>query len=245
MTNFTSKSKVGEIVAEDYRTAGVFKRYGLDFCCGGGKSLEAACRKKGINPDDLLADLKTLADEPEAAHNYSDWSLDVLIDFIINTHHNFVRSKLREIKGYAKKVARVHGKTYPRLNRMRDLFMELDRELISHLEKEEKILFPYIKEMVIKAGKGEKITEKPSFGTAENPVKMMEAEHEKAGSIVTELENISSYFTPPEDACTTFKVYFKNLKAFQKDLHKHVHLENNILFPKALILEKQIQDFPE
>lgn len=231
---------VGNIVADDFRTAGVFKKYGLDFCCGGGRKLTEACEEKGVDMEAVLEDLRNLTVTTNDTQNYSNWSPEFLVDYIINNHHHYVRTKLPEIKTYAKKVASVHGKTYPELNEMLEIFLKLKEEMLSHLQKEETILFPYIKKLSNALGNGESVRPELQFSSAEQAVAMMEDEHEEAGSLMARLEELSNGFTPPEDACTTFRIYFQNLEAFQNDLHKHVHLENNILFPKALMLEQQL-----
>lgn len=236
---------VGEIVTDDYRTAGVFKKYGLDFCCGGKKKLSDACERKGLDVDRLLEEINSLSQKGTEEHNYKDWSPSFLVDYIINNHHHFVRTKLPEIRSYANKVAKVHGKTYPIVNEMLGTFLILKDEMLSHLEAEEKILFPYIKKMEnalnsgSENGKDIKVG-RPNNGTAAQAISMMEDEHDEAGNLMARLEKMSESFTPPEDACTTFRVYFQNLEAFRDDLHKHVHLENNILFPKALEMEKEL-----
>lgn len=231
---------VGDIVADDFRTAGVFKKYGLDFCCGGGRKLTEACEKKGINIDEIVKELDDLNGSGNDMQNYKNWSPEFLVDYIINNHHHYVRTKLPEIKAYAKKVAKVHGNSYPELNEMLEIFFTLKDEMLSHLQKEETILFPYIKKLRKAQTNGEPITPELQLSTAAQAVAMMEDEHEEAGELMFSLEKLSNGFTPPEDACTTFRVYFQNLEAFQNDLHKHVHLENNILFPKALMLEEQL-----
>lgn len=229
---------VGEIVADDYRAAGVFKKYGLDFCCGGGRSLVDACERKGLDAKTLLKEIEEIIQENDNQQNYNNWSPSFLIDYIINNHHHFVRTKLPEIKAYAQKVAKVHGKTYPVLNEMLGTFLVLKDEMLSHLDAEERILFPYVKKLCKAKEKGTKPTKELQSGTAAHAIEMMEGEHEEAGALMASLEEMSNGFNPPEDACTTFRVYFKNLKGFQEDLHKHVHLENNILFPKALEMER-------
>jgi len=238
--NALEEQTVGEIVSQDYRTAGVFKKYGLDFCCGGKKKLSDACDRKGLDMNQLLEEIENLSQQDNNRENYKDWSPSFLVDYIINNHHHFVRTKLPEIKSYAKKVAKVHGKSYPVLEDMLGTFMVLKDEMLSHLDAEEKILFPYIKKMQDSILEGGKIAEGVATGTAAQAIDMMEEEHDEAGKLMERLEVMSEGFTPPEDACTTFRVYFQNLEAFQDDLHKHVHLENNILFPKALELEKQL-----
>lgn len=231
---------IGQIVADDYRTAQVFRSFGLDFCCGGNKSVEEACTKKGIDPAEVQNALQNLGNDETEHHNYNQWELDFLIDYIVNNHHSYVRSKLPEIEFYARKVAKVHGERHPELTTIYELFMKLKLEISSHLGKEEDILFPYVKKLVEAEKSPSPFLESPSFGTAANPVAMMEAEHEEAGRIMEQIQELSNNFSPPGDACTTYRVLFQNLEAFQQDLHKHVHLENNILFPKALALEKRL-----
>lgn len=232
---------VGNIVAEDYRTAAVFKKYGIDFCCGGKKTLSDACTRKGLDINRVLEEIDKLNGQAGTHHRYKEWSPSFLVDFIINNHHHFVRTKLPEIKTYAKKVAKVHGRTYPALEEMLEIFLKLNKEMLSHLDAEERILFPYIKEMEESQRNGKTSSNgKQQSDTAAQAIQMMEEEHDEAGSLMARLEALSNGFTPPEDACATFRVYFENLKAFRDDLHRHVHLENNILFPKALKLEKQL-----
>ena len=240
--NNISDQTIKDIVVDDFRTAQVFKKYGLDFCCGGGRQLSEACEKKGVDMNRLLADIDRLSDRQSGENNFKEWSPSFLIDYIINTHHAFVRSKLPEIKDYAQKVAKVHGKTYPALDDMLGIFLMLKDEMLSHLEAEEQVLFPYIKKMVeLQSGSGDDMMKTGSGGgLGFQTIEQMEAEHQQAGKLMEQLSALSNGFTPPEDACTTFRIYFQNLEAFQDDLHKHVHLENNILFPKALDLEKRI-----
>lgn len=231
---------VGEIVADDYRTAGVFKKYGLDFCCGGGTPLNEACERKNVDLDKLLEELKTVTADTAENHNYKEWSPGFLINYIEEQHHRFVRSKLPEIESYARKVAKVHGDRHEELNNILQEFLILKDKMLSHLEKEEQILFPYIKKLEQWEKNGDRPKQKPSFGTVENPVRMMESEHDEAGEAMAKIQKWSNNFTPPRDACASYRVLFQNLEGFQEDLHKHVHLENNILFPKALELEKRL-----
>jgi len=230
---------IGEIVANDYRTAGIFKQHGLDFCCGGKRSVADACEKKGIDLDELMNELDNLNQYGSAAHNYNSWSPSLLIDYIVERHHQFVRVKTSEIEVYARKVAKVHGSRHVELNDILQEFMTLKGELLEHLEKEEQMLFPYIKALA-EAEKEKTSVDKTQFGSLENPVKMMEDEHDEAGEAMAKIQELSNNFTPPEDACATYRVLFQNLEGFQDDLHKHVHLENNVLFPKALDLEQRL-----
>ncbi|MDZ7689571.1 MAG: iron-sulfur cluster repair di-iron protein [Balneolaceae bacterium] len=238
--NAPKNQTIGQIVSEDYRAAGIFKKFGLDFCCGGKRTVSEACEKKGVDLEELTSELQTLNETESNNQNYNDWSPSFLIDYIINNHHQFVRTKLPEISAYTKKVAKVHGRGRPGLVEIRDIFLALQPELLEHLEKEEQVLFPYIKTMLEYEQQGSKLQKKPDFKTVKNPVRMMEAEHDEAGSAMEKIQELTDNFTPPKDACATYRVLFQNLEAFQNDLHKHVHLENNILFPKALALEKRV-----
>lgn len=241
MNKLENKS-IGAIVSDDFRTAGVFKKFGLDFCCGGKRTLGDACERKGLNVNEVLKEIANIGGETGDQHNYNEWSPSFLVDYIINNHHHYVRTKLPEIKEYANKVAKVHGKTYPVLNDMLEAFMVLKDEMLAHLEAEETILFPHIKKLEEAKKTGMEEAQEIQAETAAQAIQLMEEEHDEAGKLMAKLETMSNGFTPPEDACTTFRVYFKNLAAFQDDLHKHVHLENNILFPKALEMERTFQN---
>lgn len=237
--NTTTEKTIGEMVAEDYRTAQVFRKFGLDFCCGGGKSVEEACHDKGVEFKAVRSALQELGTTEQTGDNYNEWSLDFLVDYIVNNHHKYARNKLPEIGQYANKVAKVHGERHPELVEIYYEFTKMHGEITNHLDKEEELLFPYIKEMV-RAEQNGKSPQKPDYGSAVNPISMMEQEHDDAGEAMAKIRELSSDFTPPEDACTTYRILFENLEAFEKDLHKHVHLENNILFPKAIELEKRL-----
>ncbi|MCP9290135.1 iron-sulfur cluster repair di-iron protein [Gracilimonas sediminicola] len=226
-----SQKTVGQIVAEDYRAAQVFRSYGLDFCCGGKVSLEKACTKKGLDVNKIETDLNALDLDTGENHNYNDWSLDFLVDYIVNNHHSFVRKMLPEIDFYAEKVAKVHGERDPELLDILQNVRLLRSEMLGHLQKEEEELFPQIKELVQEQKKG---------SVKEAIVEALEVEHDKAGDLMAKIEELTQGFNPPENACASYRVLFQNLAGFQKDLHKHVHLENNILFPKALELEQRL-----
>lgn len=229
---------IGQLVAEDFRTAQVFRSFKLDFCCGGDKTVKEACNDKGVDYREVQQALQQLGEPDDGEqHNYNEWALDFLIEYIINNHHKFTRKKLLEIGQYTKKVAGVHGERHPELKQIYYEFTLLHGEMINHLDKEEEILFPFIKQLVEAAEQG-KQPETADFGKAADPITMMELEHDEAGAAMKKIRELSDDFTPPIDACTTYRLLYENLEAFEKDLHKHVHLENNILFPKALELEK-------
>jgi regulator of cell morphogenesis and NO signaling len=232
-TETLATRKIGDIVGENYRAAGVFSRYGIDFCCGGGIQLEKACEKKGLSTDEVVRQLENALQETEAGHhNYSDWYAGFLIDYIINTHHNFVRQKVDEIGAYAVKVADVHGEHYPENIAIANAFAALSKEMLAHLESEEETVFPLIKRLIQKRKENEAFSAQERK-ELEKQLRLMEEEHEGAGTLMAEIRKFSNDYTPPADACRTYQILYQNLEGFEKDLHKHVHLENNILFRKA------------
>lgn len=237
----TTTKTVGETVAADYRTAAVFKQFGIDFCCGGKRNIEQVCEQKGIDPTLLqqaLEQTKTTAGNSEM--NYDAWNLSFLADYIVNKHHVYVQERLPQLVEYADKVARVHGEKFPPNLEVAALVNSLSDELMGHLLKEERILFPYIK--VMEQAKQNGLPKPaPYFGTAAGPVNVMEAEHEVAGEIMKRIREITNDYTLPEEACNTWRVLWSLLSEFEDDLHQHVHLENNILFPKTLQMEEDFR----
>ncbi len=227
------KTTIGEIVSSNYHAAGVFKKAGIDFCCGGGITLEKACAKKGLNPDEIVTILNALLQASvDQNSNYNAWSPDYLINHIIDTHHNFVRDKTSEIISYAGKVARVHGERNPENVAIYQRFLTLSREMLDHLKSEEERLFPLIKQIYQARMSGKPVSE-DDINALRNELDQMEDEHEAAGDLMKEIRALSNDYTPPADACRTYQILYKNLEGFEADLHKHVHLENNILFKKA------------
>ena len=228
---------LAEIVTKNFATASVMHKQGLDFCCGGKIKMLEACEKNKVNSDTLLQDLSLVfADTNNAAENYETWELDALAEHIMNTHHGYVREKIPVIRTFAAKVENAHGKNHPETIEINRLFQAVADELTSHMFKEERILFPFIKQLAEAKKNGGKIA-KLHFGTIANPIHMMELEHVNAGDSLHEINRLSNNYTPPEDACNTFNALYFELQAFENDLHKHIHLENNILFPKAIALE--------
>lgn len=223
-----SDTPIGQIVAEDFRAAEIFRSYGMDFCCGGKKSLKDSCAEKDIDYIHILEELTVLKNTGGSSHHYNEWDIDFLVDFIVRNHHKYIRNKLPDIAFYAEKVARVHGDKHPELNEILKLFRELSDELYHHIEEEEKGVFADIKDMV-RNGKTESV--KSSI------IEALEDEHEKAGALMEEIERLTNQYNLPSDACASYTVLYQSLEAFQNDLHKHIHLENNILFPKALSVE--------
>lgn len=231
---------LGEIASKDLRKAEVFKKYGLDFCCGGKKTVKEACAEKGIDVTKVEQELQTADKNISTARPlpYNDWSLDFLEDYIVNTHHSYVKKTIPDLRVYTSKVASVHGNRHPELLAISQLTDEVCNELSSHLIKEETILFPYIKQLVNSKNNGTPIQNK-NFNTIQNPINMMEHEHEVVGNNLDKMRQLSNNYSLPEDACASYSYLFKTLDEFENDLHIHIHLENNILFPKALALEKK------
>ncbi|MGB1318839.1 MAG: iron-sulfur cluster repair di-iron protein [Flavobacteriales bacterium] len=236
-----AEQTIGEMVADNYRTAPVFKKYGIDFCCKGGRTLEDACASKGIDPQPLIADLEAATKvTDDSAVDYTTWKLDRLANHIEDTHHTYVEAAIEQIKPFLDKVAKVHGDGHPYLIEIRNMFFEAAGNLAQHMKKEELILFPFIKKMQLAKDAGEPMPT-PQFGTVGNPIAMMKTEHEDEGERFEKMSELSDGFNPPEYACNTWRVSYSLLKEFQDDLHKHIHLENNILFPKALEMEASSQ----
>lgn len=235
-----SDFSIGELVSQDWRRAEIFKKYGIDYCCGGKRSVAEACEKKRIDPSLVKAELEHISSKPADNRNdYSRWELDFLADYIINNHHRYVTEAIPFIDELSKKVARVHGDNHQELIEIEQHAQAVINELTQHMPKEEHILFPYIKELV-RAKRDNTSLAPPPFGTIANPIRMMEAEHTTAGDAMEAIEELSNHFTPPVDACMTYRVLFAKLQEFQQDLHQHIHLENNILFPKAIQLEVEL-----
>ncbi|MBW8359887.1 MAG: iron-sulfur cluster repair di-iron protein [Weeksellaceae bacterium] len=233
----TKEKTIGDFVAEDFRTAEVFKKYHIDFCCKGGRTVEEACEKKNVNPEDIYKELDEVANRKAADIDFNSWPLDLLADYVEKTHHRYVEEKSAMLIPYLNKLCKVHGDRHPELFEINELFLGSAQDLAAHMKKEELILFPFIKKMVEAKRTGEGL-ESPGFGTVENPVAMMKEEHEAEGDRFVKISELTNSYQFPEDACGTYQVTFKMLEDFENDLHKHIHLENNILFPKAIAMEK-------
>ncbi len=225
-----SDTTIGEIVANDFRAAALFKEAGIDFCCGGNKSLTKACEESGADAQILAAKIRDLdSDLVPGNQNFKEWELGFLSDYIMNTHHKFVLKNLPELVFYTQKIADVHGEHHPELIEVADLFTKINEELLQHLKNEEEVLFPAIKA----AGTNPSPETK---ATIISEITRMQDEHEFAGGAMDRINVLTHTYRIPEDACNTYRVSLKLLEQFEDDLHIHVHLENNILYPKALKL---------
>ncbi len=226
-----------EIVTRDFRAAAIFERYSLDFCCNGGVTIGQACATRKLDARPVMAALADLDHSPLPPDTrYDHWDADALIEHIVTVHHAYVREAIPVLLAHTAKVARVHGERHPEVVTIAEHFTKVADELGHHMMKEERILFPYINALVAARRDG-RTPAAPHFGTAANPIRMMEAEHASAGDTLYTIRSLSNSYTPPADACTTYQVTYKELRRFEEDLHTHVHLENNILFPQAIALE--------
>ncbi len=228
----TEESIIGELVALDYRTASVFKKQGIDFCCAGNRSIAAACEKKQIDPAFIVKTLEDVVNQnATATTDYNTWPLDLLADYVEKKHHRYVKDKIVEIIPYLTKVTRVHGERHPELEEVLNLFRGCAEELTEHMEKEEQILFPFVRQMATGDFKP------APFGSVQNPIGVMMDEHTNEGERFRRIAELTNDYTPPADGCSTYRVTYALLKEFEDDLQLHIHLENNILFPKAVQME--------
>jgi regulator of cell morphogenesis and NO signaling len=229
-----AEMKIGKIVAKDYRKAMVFKSHGIDFCCGGAATLKSVVEEKALTLDEILSELEAIDYSEEVVEDYENWDCTRLVDHIVNTHHAYVRKTVEQLTPMLTKVEMVHGGWRPELTEIKGLFTALSSELMMHMQKEEMILFKSIKELAA----GYENESRTCFGSIQNPINMMEHEHDTAGDLMKEINRLSDGYTLPKGACATYIVVYNVLNEFENDLFKHIHLENNILFPKAIKLEE-------
>lgn len=228
-----SNKTIGAFVAEDYRTAAVFERHGIDFCCGGQVTLVAACEGKGLDPEAILGEIEATRRGPaKQSEGYSTWELPFLADYIVNIHHAWLKENDPIIAGYARKIAQVHGPHHPEVIEIAVLFEKIATDLAAHLREEEEVFFPAVK----RAAAAKKAGQMPGRDDREvikdSLIKLVR-EHEEVGEAVHAIRRLAKDYAIPSDVCNTFVVTYQKLKEFEDDLHKHVHLENNILFLKA------------
>lgn len=229
---------IGEIVAQDFRTAAIFKKNGIDFCCKGERTIEDACKNKSLNEQKIYTEIEDLPKSNDNATDFNSWQPDLLADYVEKTHHRYVREKAPIIQAFLGKLCKVHGERHQELFDIKELFDASVHDLASHMKKEEFALFPFIKSMMKAKIDGSVIPKQP-FETVENPVNMMKHEHAIEGERLRKIAELTNEYNPPADVCNTYKATFSMLQDFENDLHKHIHLENNILFPKAIILQKE------
>ncbi len=231
MTNIAEQT-LASLVTQNHQTVSVLEKYNLDFCCKGKRTLAEACKEKSLSLENILKELQQFtAPEEKLQMPFEQMNAEQLISYILIHHHFYVKQSMPAIIGHLEKVATKHGEHFPYMVKVLQLFTAIQEEMTLHMQKEEMILFPRIKE--VEKLFTEKQETKPAPGYITAPVSVMEVEHEHAGEMLYEIRHLTNNYTAPEDACTTFKVSLDELKAFEEDLHKHVHLENNLLFPLA------------
>ncbi|HQV37695.1 MAG: iron-sulfur cluster repair di-iron protein [Flavobacteriales bacterium] len=236
----TPERTVGSIVAEDYRAAAVLTKYGIDFCCKGGRSVQEVCENKNIDQNKLAEDITTLlARDAKSGDDARTWPLDQLADHVETVHHRYVEERGPIIQQYLAKLCRVHGERHPELFTINDEFNACVGAMASHMKKEELVLFPFVRNLA-KSERSNEPFKTPHFGTVENPVNMMMEDHVAEGERFERMGAVSDSFTPPADGCATYATAFSMLKEFEEDLHLHIHLENNIMFPRAIALERSL-----
>jgi regulator of cell morphogenesis and NO signaling len=237
MHELTTATTVGDIVAHDLRSAAIFVRHGIDFCCGGRRSLGDACRAKGVDAGDIIRELDSL--NHSRTFDAAAWPLDSLIDYIVGMHHAYVRRQIPALRTMLEKVTASHGGDHPDVAAVEAVFADLASDLERHMQKEERILFPYVRALVKTKASGDRMLASP-FGTVRNPIRMMEVEHSGAGEDMRSIRGLTGDYQPPEGACVTWRACYGELQEFERDLHEHVHLENNVLFPAAVRLEEEL-----
>lgn len=232
----TQRQLVGEIAAHSLAAVRVFEDHGIDYCCGGQRALEDACREKGLDPAAILTELETAQATPAAERDWTSAKLHDLIDHILRTHHDYLKRELPRLSERMATVGRVYADRYPDIVKpLARVLAALRDELEMHLRKEEMILFPFVQRAEAAADSGQPPTP-PPFGSFANPISVMEDEHETAGRALAEMRRLTNGYLAPADACNTFRALYAGLEELERDLHMHIHLENNVLFPRAIAM---------
>ena len=236
--SFTANTKVGEIATANPGAKKVLEAAGVDYCCGGAKPLRDACMQAGVSEEEILKRLQE--NSQQVGPDETNWvaaGLSELTGHIVGKHHKYVRESVPRLRALLGKVKSKHGQNHPELAAIEERFFDLGQELQMHMQKEEQILFPYI-ESLERAVNEKKSPEPPFFGTARNPINMMMQEHDSAGQLLHEIRKLSGDFQAPKEACESYRELYRSLEEFEADLHTHIHLENNILFPRTVALEE-------
>lgn len=235
--NVSENTKVKQVAMSNSNARKILEQAGVDYCCGGDKSLRDACTQSDASLDEIMERLQA-AEEPPSGRD-AQWTLAPLLELtrhIVNRHHSYVREAIRRIEPLLGKVRAKHGERHPEIANIEALFFETAEEMVAHMQKEEQVLFPYINALALSAAENRAI-ERPFFGTVRNPIRTMMKEHDSAGEQMREIRRETSEYKAPTDACPSFQALYRELGEFEADLHEHVHLENNVLFPRAIELE--------
>ena len=238
MTSYENRT-VGKIATENPASVRVFERLGIDYCCGGKLPLTQACERAGIKIGDAVSLLNEAGTREDAANN-ANWTqatASELIGHITSTHHVFVRQEIPRIQGLLSKVKNRHGAAHPEVAEIEALLLAASQELQAHLMREEQALFPYIGQLE-SAALNNSAPPQACFPSVEFPISRMLADHDDAGELFARMSALSNQYTPPEGACMSYQALYNGLREFEQDLHQHIHLENNILFPRAIALEQ-------
>lgn len=234
-----SEMTVRDVALQVPESTRLFEKLKIDYCCGASQPLVEACASAGVDVDSVMEMLGKITNSQDAALDFQNASLPELIEHILQTHHVFTKSEMDRLQSLTDKVLNAHGGNHPELIHLSELLLQLCADLKPHMFKEEQILFPYIVSMAQAADQNRACPFAP-FGTVNNPVRMMMREHDTAGQILRELRALTSDYTVPPDACISYRTLYEALENFERDLHQHIHLENNMLFPKALDLESAL-----
>jgi regulator of cell morphogenesis and NO signaling len=241
--NLDTTKTVREVALNNPSATRVFEKLGIDYCCGGNKSLKQACGEANLQIQQVLESLESAATTADGRREGKEWVTEPLADLIVhinNTHHKYTREEIVRLRPLFDKVCNVHGDKHPELLQVRHDFHSLAQELSTHMMKEEMVLFPYIERMEEAVVSGEPVLPAP-FGTVNNPVAMMTHEHDSAGNLLRSMRELSSEYQPPAKACVSYKTLYSALAEFERDLHQHIHLENNVLFPRAIEMEQGVE----
>jgi len=237
----TNKSTIGEIVADDFRTAAVFTKYHIDFCCKGYRTIEEVCKKRDIEETVLIEYIRNAKiNTANQSFDYKTWPVDVIADYLTKTHHRYIEEKAPIILQYLTKLIGVHGEIHPELHEIHTIFSKSFLDLTVHMNREEMVVFTFIIKMKNAQTQGIDL-DTPAFLSIENPIVTLKEDHEMESGRFRKIAALTNNYTPPTESCNTYKVAFAMLEEFEKDLRKHIHLENNILFPKVIELEKTFE----
>ncbi|MGE0130396.1 MAG: iron-sulfur cluster repair di-iron protein [Blastocatellales bacterium] len=227
---------VGELAVTMPGATRVFEQFGIDYCCGGRRTLSEACRTRKVQMEDVVRSLEAARQTPDDSRDWRQESLASLAVYIVEKHHHFTREEIERLEKLFDKVCARHGENHPELFEAQKTFYQLKLDLLPHMLKEEQVLFPYITQMETAVNQSRAVPQ-PFFVTVRNPVRMMMTEHDAAGELLQSLRGSTNDYTPPADACISYQTLYQALAGFEADLHQHIHLENNLLFPRAVEME--------